>query len=914
MPEIQFRRIKVVRGPNIWARRPVLECLVNIGKYEDLPSDQLPGFTERLIQLIPSLYGHHCSEGRPGGFFERLRMGTWIGHIMEHVALEIQLLAGMHSSFGRTRSTSQRGEYHVVVDYKDPEAAQMCMLLAAEIVESFAENRDLPFSLEDRIAEIRSVGEGNVLGPSTRAIVDAAKRRGIPWHRMNGGSLVQLGHGFRQRRIQAAETSVTSNIGVEIASDKDLTKKLLENVGVPVPRGKVVVDSDGAWEAARTVGLPVVVKPADGNQGRAVSVNLQNEDQVRQAFELARQESYEVIVEKYITGNDYRLLVVNGQLVAAAHRRPAQVVGDGIRTIRQLVQEANTDPLRGEGHACALSRMRLDASAELALSKQEQTLESVPLAGKVVLLRDCSNLSTGGTATDVTDEVHPDTAALAVLAARTLDLDIAGIDVICKSIRRPLSDQGAVVEVNAAPGLRMHIHPSHGRSRPVGDAIIDMLFPHNTPARIPIVAVTGTNGKTTVTRMIAHVFATMKHYVGMTNTDGVYFDGVRRIKGDCSGPASAESVLQHPLVTAAVLETARGGILRAGLAWDRCSVGVVLNVAADHLGQGGIDTVEQLARVKRVVVEEVARDGYAVLNAEDPLVADMAEHCRGGIIYFALDHTNALVSRHEAAGNRAVYVKDGYIVLAHDTEETALLPIADIPATMGGLVSFQVQNALAATAACWGAGVSYHYIRHGLRTFQSDSCSTPGRFNVFSIAESRVIVDYAHNPHALQAITTVVKNMQPARSIAVVTAPGDRRDQDIVEMANIVAQTFTDVVVKEDEDKRGRQTGEVARIVTDALRAANPQVRTTTVIDELQALEYALSVLGNNEVLVVFADKVDEVVEAVERAAQDPTIRALVASRGASTGTRRSEASANGTGNRSDAKPSRWHGHLAHDK
>lgn len=867
MSGITIQKIKVLRGPNIWARRPVLEVLTDIGKYEELPSNRIPGFPERLIQQIPSLYSHHCSEGRPGGFLERLRTGTWMGHILEHVVLELQALAGMESGFGRTRGTGRPGQYKVVVDYKDPDACRMCIALGVELLEAVAEDRPLPFDLHARLEEVREMGERNLLGPSTRAIVDAARRRGIPWLRLNNSSLIQLGYGRRQRRIQAAETSFTSNIGVEIASDKQLTKELLARVGVPVPEGMVVSSADAAWDAAREIGLPVVVKPADGNQGRAVSVDLSTEEQVREAYRLAAEEAAQVLVEQFVEGEDYRLLVVNGELVAAAHRRPAQVVADGLRTVRELVEAANVDPLRGSGHGSALTRIRMDGSAELVLSKQNLTWDSIPPTGKVVLLRECSNLSTGGTATDVTDEVHPDTACLAVLAAQAVGLDVAGIDVVCRSIRRPLSKQGAVVEVNAAPGLRMHLYPSHGRPRPVGDAIVDMLFPPEVPARIPIVAVTGTNGKTTVTRMIAHIYSSMKEFVGMATTDGVYFDGVRRVKGDCSGPASAESVLRHPQVSVAVLETARGGILRAGLGWDRCTVGVVLNIAADHLGLEGIDTLEQLARVKRVVVEEVARDGYAVLNAEDPLVVEMAGHCRGGIIYFAADPTGPVISAHLAAGCRAVYLRDGHVILAEGSEETALVRAADIPATYSGLVPFQILNALAAAAACWGAGVPRHYIRLGLRTFQADDTTAPGRFNVFSVAGATVIVDYAHNGHAMRAVSAVVETLRPGRAIAVITAPGDRRDEDIADAAAAAARAFNHLVVREDKDLRGRHPGEVALLITQAAKHANPMVTLTTILDETEAIDYTLSTLKSGDFALICADDVEAVLERVRETA-----------------------------------------------
>lgn len=874
MNEIKIKRVKVLGGPNIWAYRPVIEILTDIGKYEELPSDKLPGFTERLVEAVPSLWEHRCSEGRPGGFLERLRLGTWMGHIIEHVTLELQSLAGMDVGFGRTRQSQYRGEYRIVVDYKDPEAAEMAARLAVRVVEKCAENRPLDFDLAASIEEIRETAEGNVLGPSTQAIVDAARRRNIPWFRLSKGSLVQLGHGRHARRIQASETSSTANIGVEIASDKELTKELLSKVGVPVPAGEVVSDADEAWRAARDLGGSVVVKPYDGNQGKAVSVNLNNEEQIRRAVEMAHEISDDVIVEEYIEGRDYRLLVVGGTLIAAAERRPAQVVADGRRNIKELVKGINEDPRRGTGHGSALTRIRMDAAAELTLQKQDLTWESIPPAGSVVFLRDNSNLSTGGTATDVTDEVHSDNAALAVLAAQTIGLDIAGVDVVCKNIKHPLGKQGGgIVEVNAAPGLRMHVYPSEGKARPVGNAIVEMLFPNDAPARVPLIAITGTNGKTTVTRMIAHIYATMKKYVGMTTTDGIYFNGTRRVTGDCSGPRSAEAVLQHPMVEVAVLETARGGILRSGLAWDESTVSVVLNIANDHLGLEGIETPERLARVKRVIIESVGRDGYGVLNADDPLTVEMAEHCTGKVIFFGLDRSARAMASHLASGGKAAFLRSNELMLAEGSSEQSLMQAADIPATHGGVIPFQAQNALSAAAACWGAGVPLDAIRLGLRTFQADENTAPGRFNVFDVGSARVIVDYGHNPHALKAVQAAVMQMRPRRTIGVVAAPGDRRDADIQELAVVAANTFDTIIVREDDDLRGREPGEVAHLIVDAIKRSRSSLPVNIIEDEAEAVDHALGMAGPGDLVVVFVDRVDETVQQVKRAAKAVEIK-----------------------------------------
>ena len=865
---MQIERIRVLSGPNIWAYRPVLEIWLDIGRFEELPSNRLPGFTERLVELLPSLWEHRCSEGRPGGFLERLRLGTYMGHILEHIILELQTQAGMDGGFGRTRGTGRHGKYRVVVDYKDEEAAKMCVDLAMELVTALTADPPGTIDLKPRLDAIRAVAEDNMLGPSTQALVDAAKRRGIPWIRLNAASLVQLGHGRYAKRIQAAETSFTANIGVEVASDKELTKQLLGRVGVPVPAGRVVREDDDAWEAAEAIGLPVVVKPKDGNQGKAVSVNLTSREQVETAVRLALEVDHRVIIERYYPGNDYRLLVVNGKLVAAALRRPAQVVGNGRDPVRALVERLNEDPRRGHGHGAAMTRIRLDEAAALTLDKQGLTWESVPAAGQVVLLRDNSNLSTGGTATDVTDEVHPDNTAIAELAARVIGLDIAGIDVVTPNIRRSMREHGGgIVEVNAAPGLRMHLYPSEGKGRPVGDAVIDMLFPAGTPARVPLIAVTGTNGKTTVSRMIAAVYQTMRLHVGLTTTDGIYFDGRLSIRGDCSGPRSAEAVLQHPDVEVAVLETARGGILRSGLGWDRCQVAVVTNVSNDHLGIDGIDSPERLADVKQVPVESVGPGGYAVLNAEDPLVARMAEGTREAVIYFGLNPRGAVLSRHLAGGGKAVFMRGESIILAEGGTEIPLLALADVPATLGGKISFQVLNALAAAGACWGAGCPLDAIRLGLRTFQADDQTAPGRFNFFTIGPVQVILDYGHNPHALRAIQAATRALAPRRAIGVVAAPGDRRDSDIGELARIAAETFDEIIVREDDDLRGREPGEVAHLIADTVARYRPNLPVRIVADEGDAICEALEMAQPGDLVIAFIDRVQASIDLVRNAA-----------------------------------------------
>ena len=660
---MEFRKVLALRGPNVWANFPVLEAWVDLGDL-DKPSNEFPGFPDRLISWMPTMIEHRCSIGQRGGFFQRLRTGTYLGHILEHVTLELQTLAGTEVGFGKARETSEQGVYKVIIEYIEEGLARECLAVGRELC--LAAVFDRSFDVAGQIQRLRDFAQEVCLGPSTRAIVEVAAARHIPYRRLNTDSLVLFGHGRKQRRIQAAETDRTSAIAEAIAQDKEMTRGLLHAVGVPTPCGRPVKDAADAWAAALEIGVPVVVKPLDGNQGRGVATNLMTAEQVAKAYAAARQESESILVEKSIPGHDYRLLVVGDRVVAAARREPAQVLGDGAHTIAQLVDQVNADPRRGEHHATVLSKIKLDAIALAALADQGFAPDSVPPVGTVVFIRRNANLSTGGTAIDVTERVHPAVAASAVDAAKIVGLDIAGVDVVAQDISHSLSEQGGViVEVNAAPGLRMHLQPSVGISRPVGEAIVDTLFAPGDNGRIPIAAVTGVNGKTTVTRFLAHILRGTGKCVGMTCTDGIYV-GERRIdSGDCSGPQSARSVLMNPSVEMAVFETARGGILREGLAFDFCDVAVVTNIGdGDHLGLCDINTPQDLAKVKRCIVEAVSPEGCAVLNAADPLVVEMAAHCPGGIVFFAVDSDHPVIVRHRGVGGRAAFVRNGQIVLA----------------------------------------------------------------------------------------------------------------------------------------------------------------------------------------------------------------------------------------------------------
>jgi cyanophycin synthetase len=865
---VTIRRIQALRGPNLYAYKPVLRVELDIGPFEERPSDTFPGFVERLTSWLPGLHRHECSIGKPGGFVERLRRGTWLAHICEHVTIALQNEMGFDVAFGRARGTGQRGVYNVVIAYEEEEPAREAfrtaleMTLAAMLDESY----DAPAALE----RLRDIADEYRLGPSTRAIVDAARRRGIPVRRLTPtGSLVQLGYGIHQKRILASQTSDTSALAVEICQEKPLTNMVLRNVGISVPEGRTVRSADEAWEVAQDLGLPVILKPEAGNQGKGVMVNLRSEAEVRQAYEVASQYGDDVLVERHIEGEDYRLLVVNGKMVAAARRDPAQVVGDGRRTVAQLVEVANQDPRRRPGHSSALTRIRLDDAARVVLGQQGLTAESVPAPGQVVKLRQNCNLSTGGTATDVTDEVHPSNAQMAELAAQVLNLDVAGIDLLCKDIRRPLMEQGgAIVEVNAAPGLRMHLQPTNGLPRDVGGPIVESLYPAGAPSRIPIIAITGTNGKTTVTRLVAHMFETARQCVGMTSTDGTYIRHERILEGDCSGPKSAQAVLLHPRVEVAVLEVARGGILREGLGFDWCSVGVVTNVSPDHLGIGGIETLEQLARVKQVVIESVAKDGAAVLNADDPLVAEMAAATKGRVVYFSRDVDNPILQAHLAQGGSCVFVENGAIVTAREGRRLLLTHLERITFTAGGAIRFQLENALAATAAAWAQGLNPAFIVRALTTFRMDPAMVPGRFNVLGVAGRQVILDYGHNVAAMKALGEALPQ-DGRRSVMVIGLPGDRRDEDLLATVQETLPYVDEYVLHDLQNLRERAKDEVPLLMRSCLKPGTPH---EIVADQREGILRGFARTQPGDRLIVIADLVDEALKVIrELAAEDET-------------------------------------------
>ncbi len=857
-------------GPSLYAHFPVIRLELDLGELEQWPTSKLgAAFVDGLIEALPGLAEHGCSYREPGGFIRRMREGegTWLGHVLEHVAIELQNIAGEDVTFGKTRGTDKPGVYSVVYEYVQREegiaAGELALkLLCSLLPEPLAARKNVPEGWEWPTArdEFIRYAQRGALGPSTASLVRAAEERGIPWLRLNQQSLVQLGHGRYQQRIQATVTGKTSHIAVELAGDKEETNKILTSLGLPAPKQELVQSEEGALRAARRLGVPVVTKPYNGNHGRGISIHLMTEEEIVAGFKAAREHSRSVIVENFLSGDDHRLLVVNGELVAATRRTPGHVVGDGQHTIAQLVDIVNTDPRRGVGHEKVLTRLELDAQAQMMMDRAGYTADSVPTADELVYLRSTANLSTGGTATDVTDIIHPDNRDMAVRAVRAIGLDVGGVDFLTTNIAESYKKiGGGICEINAAPGFRMHVSPSEGTPRDAAGPVIDMLFPPGASSRVPIAAITGTNGKTTTARMLAHIAKMGGYTPGLTSTDGVYIDGQRTVEGDMTGPVSARMVLADPQIDIAVLETARGGLLRAGMGVPTVDVGAVLNVQSDHLGLKGIDTLEQLAEVKRIVVE-VATE-CAVLNADDPNVLKMSGYTDAKVIcYVTMNPSHALVREHVRAGGRACALEAGVngsmITLYDKGSHIPLLWTHLIPATMEGRALHNVQNAMVAAAMAFSLGIKLDAIRQGLRTFDSTFFQAPGRMNVYDEHPFKVLFDYGHNAHAVSVMADLAKRLDvTGRRIVVLAGPGDRRDEDLVAIANAVAGRFDHYICRRDDALRGRDGDEVPGILSKALLAAGvPQENISIIPDEQQAIDAALKMGDAGDLLLIFAD------------------------------------------------------------
>jgi cyanophycin synthetase len=871
---MEFCTIRALRGPNIWANSPVLEAWVDLKELKDTSSAMIPGFTDRLMEWLPGLFEHECSEGHRGGFLVRLREGTYPAHILEHVALELQDLAGTPVGYGRARATAREGVYRVVIKYKEEAVGRACLETGRALILAAMEDR--PYDVQAEIRRLRALVHEVGLGPSTGAMIAAARERGIPHRRIGPNSAVVLGYGARQQRIYGSLTDRVGSVANAISGDKDLTKMLLRAMGVPVPAGRIVADADDAWQAAQELGIPVVVKPLNGDYGWGVRLSLTTRDQVQYAYRRAREVSVDVLVEQCAPGSGHRLLVVAGRVVAATRRDPAMVTGDGRSTVAELVEQANADPRRGEDHTTPLRKIVVDEDALDVLASQGLDPSVVPPAGTTALIQRKGHLSTGGINVDVTDEVHPDVAACAVRAARAVGLDVAGVDVVADDIGRPLEGQrGVIVEVNAGPGLRLHVEPTEGTSRPAGEAILETLFPPGADGRIPLVAVTGVNGKSIVTRWIAHMLGSggpgdsggPKPYVGMACSDGTFIDGRRIAAWDGTGCEASRDVLLNPEVDTAVLEVAAAGILREGLGFDRCSVAVVTNIGAgDHLGHDNVMTAEDMIRVKKTIVDVVLPTGWAVLNAADPLVVGMAESCRGGVIDFARESDHPALVQHRREGKRAVFVRDGSIVLAEGEAEEVLTSLANIPSTHQGRVGFQVENALAAAAAGWALGLPPASIRAGLESFGAGAESVPGRFQVHSFAGATVVVDAAQNPSALEALVSALDIFEGRRRAVVLSADGDRSDDVIIQQAGIVAPHFDRVFLHEDAARNhGRTSGEVSGLLRRGLESSPrvPEIVPAGGVED--AITRALGDIGPGDLVVVLVPAVEASRSLVER-------------------------------------------------
>ena len=858
--------INAMRGPNYWSirRHKLIVMVLDLEEMEEMPSNKIEGFRERLEALFPSMYEHRCSVGTPGGFFQRVEEGTWMGHIIEHIALEVQTLAGMDTGFGRTRGYGEEGVYNVVFSYMEEKVGRFAAKMSVDICEALIKGEE--YDMTDDIQRMREIREDERLGPSTGSIVAEAQSRGIPWLRLNKYSLCQLGYGANQKRIQATVTSETSSIGVELAGDKEDTKYLLEQAEVEVPRGDIIRRERSLKEACEYVGFPLVIKPIDGNHGRGITVDINSYEEALEAFHIAKEISRAVIVEKFITGDDYRLLVINNKLVAAAIRTPAHVIGDGKSSLQELIDKVNSDPRRGYGHEKILTQITVNELTKNIIKGNGYNLDTIIKENEMLILKDTANLSTGGTAEDILDIVHPANVSMAERISKIIDLDICGIDIMTTDISKPLSETGgAVLEVNAGPGFRMHLAPTKGLPRNVAAPVIDKLFPHGSTSRIPIIAVTGTNGKTTTTRLISHIAKMNGYRVGYTTSDGVYIQNRLLMTGDCTGPASAEFVLRDPTVNMAVLECARGGLLRAGLGFKKCDIAIVTNVASDHLGLKGIHTIEQLARVKGVVPETVLPDGYAILNADDELVYDMRRSLDCNVALFSMDENNPHIKALQRKGGVTAIYENGYVTICRGEWKMRVLKAKDIPLTFGGKAKFMIQNVLPAIIAANVQGISIEDMKAGLETFIPSATQTPGRLNLFKFKNFNILLDYAHNPAGMRALKDFTDALDATVKVGIIAGIGDRREEDNNEMGSIAAEMFDEIIIRQDKRLRGKTEEELIKMLEDGIKMKDPNKKITIIPSEKEAITFAVKNAVKGSLIVLSSDVIPEALDLVKK-------------------------------------------------
>lgn len=862
---MKILKIQALRGPNIWSvrRKKLIQMRLDLEELEQRPTNTIEGFRERIEKMFPTMYEHRCSEGVPGGFFSRVERGTWMGHVIEHIALEIQTLAGMETGFGRTRETKDPGVYNVVFSYVEESVGEYAAEASVRIAEALISGEE--YDVEADIQKMREIRERVRLGPSTGSIVEEAVARDIPWIRLGTNSLVQLGYGVNQLRFQATITCQTSHIAVDIACDKEATKRMLDNASIPVAKGDICVDEEDLENTIKKIGYPIVLKPLDGNHGKGASINVKDWESAKAGLAHAKQYSRRIIVEKFITGFDFRVLVINNKVVAAAKRVPAHVVGDGQLNIQQLIDKENLDPRRGYGHENVLTEISVDRDTLDLLEKENLTLESIPENGKIVYLKSTANLSTGGTSVDVTDMMHPENIFLAERISRVIGLDVCGIDIMAENLTQPLKENGGVIlEVNAAPGFRMHLAPSEGLPRNVAAPVIDMLYPPGKPSRIPIIAITGTNGKTTTTRLMAHMVKNKGYRVGFTTSDGIYIQNHMLEKGDTTGPLSAEYILKDPTVEFAVLETARGGILRSGLGFSRCDIGIITNIQEDHLGLSDIHTLADLARVKKVVVNSVKKDGWAVLNADDEECRKIGDTLDCNVAWFSLDEENPFVKKLAKENKIVAVYENGYITIKKGDWKIRIEKASLVPLTLGGKAKFMIANALAASLAGYLYGFKTEDISMSLQTFIPSVAQTPGRMNIFEFKNFKVMIDFAHNPSGYLAIEEYLQTIDSPNKIGIISGVGDRRDEDIRDCGTIAGRMFDHIIIRQEKHLRGRTEQEIIDLILEGINSSGKKVTYEIIPKEIEALKHAINIAQEGTYITALSDVLTNAIEIVQ--------------------------------------------------